>query len=176
MPLTTTGGYTFPTPGIPTIQSPTSGSPAGQDIPNESEREDIKKSSYGFWNGDWLGYLQYMASKGDEASLDKLISFLSSEASADKARQWTAEREDSQYQRLIKDIRKAGYNPFALLNSGGSPIASSSGSNSYSGSQYVTSANNKATQELKDETNQVKLVSIITSILSAVIVAGIMAL
>lgn len=176
MPLTTTSGYTFPVTGIPTIQSPSSGSPAGQSIPSESELENMKKTDYFSWNGDWLGFLEFMASRGDEASLDKLISFLSSEASADKARSWTADREDSQYQRLVKDIRKAGYNPFALLSSGGSPIASASGSNSYSGSQYVTSANNKATQELKDETNQVKLVSIITSIISAVIVAGIMAL
>lgn len=97
----------------------------------------IDKTKYSNWNGDWRGYLEYMADNGDAGSLDKLINVLSE----DEARQWTADREDTQYQRLVEDLRKAGINPYILMQSGASPISSST--SGQSGSQISSYEINK---------------------------------
>lgn len=94
---------------------------------------------YDSYNGDWLSYLKDKAAAGDEASLDRLMNYLMSEQSAMNARNWTAEREDSQLQRFVRDAKAAGFNPMALLNQGASPISSSSSGSSFSGNPYISS-------------------------------------
>lgn len=162
MPLTTTSGYTFPVAGVPTTQNPGSG------LSSEAQE---KLSSYGSlsdysnWNGDWLGYLQYMAGQGDEVSQDRLFNYLMSENSNQTARNWTAQREDTQYQRLVSDLKAAGINPYALITGNVSPISSSSGGSSYSGSYAATAS-------AKDEANQAKWATVLASIITTVIMAA----
>lgn len=93
---------------------------------------------------DPVEYLKYMAANGDEAANDKLMNYLLSEASSDRARQWTASREDSQYQRLFKDLSALGINPYIMLQSAGvGPVSTSSSGHTYSGSQNVSKENNE---------------------------------
>lgn len=117
---------------------------SGGNVVNQPPVDD--KKSYSSWNGDWFGYLQYMADK-DPAFADKYIDYMMGEQSAATAREWTAQREDSQFQRFSEDARKAGFNPVALLNLGGSPVSSSSSGNSYNGSQFTSKDSNKRNQE-----------------------------
>lgn len=140
MPLTTTSGYTFPVAGVPTAQNPAQGSPAGS---SGNETTNDQKQNYSSWNGDWMGYLQYMAEHGDASAMDKLFNYFMSENSAQIAREWTEKREDSAYQRLVKDMRAAGFNPYALATMGGNPIASGSSGNNYSGSYSASYQINK---------------------------------
>lgn len=117
---------------------------------------------------NWLGKLQKMAASGDEAALDRLFNYFASESSANIAREWTAGREDNQYQRLVADLKAAGINPYALLQNGATPISSSSSGSSYSGSYAVS-------KSTKEEANKQRWVQIFTSILTAVTVAAIAA-
>lgn len=110
-------------------------------------QEAQAKNNYSNWNGDWLGYLTFMAEKGDSASQDKLFNYLMSEASADKARQWTADREDTQIQRWVADAKAGGINPYALLaRAAGTPVSSSSSGIGYSGTQYTTQRHQEQTE------------------------------
>ena len=77
-----------------------------------------------------LSNLSDRANKGDEAALEKLFNYYSSEASAKTSREWTASREDTAYQRLIADLKKAGISPYIL--SGASPFAGGATQQSYS--------------------------------------------
>lgn len=151
MPLTTTAGYTFP------VQTPTTKTPDE----GVAKTPEMDKSSYSSWNGDWLGYLNFMASKGDEAALDKLMNYFITESSNQTARDWTAQREDSQIQRFVEDAKKAGFNPMALLNTGASPISSSSSGSSYGGTSF-------SNQALKEETNRANWAKVITSFIAAI--------
>lgn len=161
MPLTTTSGYTFPVSGVPTVQNPSSGS-----VPNTNNNP---KDKYSSWNGDWMGYLNYLADNGDKAALDKLMNYLMSENSAQIARQWTENREDSQFQRFSEDARKAGFNPQALLGFGGNAIASSSSGSSYSGSYQSSYDINKE----KNAQNWLKVaLSSLVPIIGALIAAA----
>lgn len=84
---------------------------------------------------EWVNYLRNEASKGNSAAFDKLFNYIASETSAKTARDWTAEREDNQYQRLMDDLREAGISPYILSNA--IPGASGARQNSYSGSQMT---------------------------------------
>lgn len=96
------------------------------------------------WNSDnWLSNLQSMANKGDTGALEKLVNYYASEASSKTARDWTSQREDTQYQRLMDDLSKAGISPYVL--SGATPGVSSSSGKSYSGSEMVSRKNNQNT-------------------------------
>lgn len=106
------------------------------------------KSDYSFWNGNWKGYLQYLAEQGDSAAIDKLFSYMMAEDSATTARNWTAEREDHAVERFAADARRAGFNPIALMQMGGSPISSSSNGFSYGGSQFSSYDVNKEKNDL----------------------------
>lgn len=99
------------------------------------------------YDGDWLGWLRRRAEAGDEAALDKLFSYYMSEGSAETARNWSASREDTGYQRLVADMKAAGFNPYALLAQQGSPIASSSDGRSYSGTQWTNQRHNEETEK-----------------------------
>lgn len=162
MPLTTTSGYTFPIAGVPTTQNPGSGT-------SYCSSGGSSDKSYSSFNGDWMAYLQYMADHGDQSALDKLLNYLMSERSATIARDWTARREDSAYQRLVADMKAAGINPYALLQNVGSPIASSSSGHSYSGSGLSS----YDIQNKKIEQNWLKIaLSSMLPIIGAVIAAA----
>ena len=124
------------------------------------------RSNYANWNGNWQGYLEYLVSKGDSAAADKLFSYLMSEQSAQTARDWTANREDTQYQRLVDDLKAAGINPYAMLASAGSPVSSSSGGNSFSGSQFTSRASAEETERNHKTNNSLKLIATILSLVT----------
>lgn len=123
-----------------TIPFGTSGNPlpnfSGLTTPGSANGSAEK--TYSDFNGDWLGYLRYMADNGNQGAIDKLLQWMMNESSLDKAREWTAGREDTQYQRLFADMRAAGINPMAFASLGGNPISSSSSGASYSGA-YTSS-------------------------------------
>lgn len=162
MPLTTTSGYTFPVAGVPTTQTPNQGSPAAAGAEAKTDYGD-----YASWNGDFMGYLTWLNKYGTDADHDRFMNYLMSEESSRIAREWTAQREDSQYQRLVEDMKKAGINPYALLTQGGSPVSSASSGHSYNGSY-------SSTESLKAESNAQKWASLITSIISTVVIAAVM--
>ena len=123
--------------------------------------------SYDDYNGDWMRFLRDKANSGDEASLDRMMNYIMTEASNDRARKWTANREDNAYQRLVKDLRAAGINPMVMFQ-GVNPIASSSSGSTYSGNPYIS--NNKNYQ-----TNATNWAKIITSFLTSVASLGVSA-
>lgn len=131
--------------------------------------------SYADFNGDWKSYLEYMANQGDAASLDKLVNYMMTEQSNQIARDWTASREDTQYQRLVADLKAAGINPYILMQSGASPISSSSSGSSYNNTAYGSAASLKETARHNKETEQrdwlKALVSIIPMVLAVAIAA-----
>lgn len=126
-------------------------------------------NNYSSWNGDWKGYLEWLANHGDQAALDKLLNYLMSEQSSQNARDWTAQREDTAYQRLVADLKAAGINPYAFATFGASPFASSSGGHSYSG-------NYSASYEINKEKNQQNWLKVVLSSIFPVIGAAIAAL
>ena len=142
MPITTTSGYTFPVGGLPTTQNPGTGT---INTPVDS-KGSASYIPYDQWEGDWMSYADYLSSKNPGLA-DKWAEWYLQEQSNTTARQWTASREDSQYQRFAADARKAGFNPVALLNLGGQPVSSSSSGSSYSGSQFTSSDANKRTAD-----------------------------
>lgn len=91
----------------------------------------------------YLSTLETMASKGDVSALEKLFNYYATEKSEQTARDWTAMREDNQYQRLVEDLRKAGISPYVM--SSAVPGISSSNGHGYSGTSLVSASNNRAT-------------------------------
>lgn len=77
--------------------------------------------------------------KTDPAYLEKLVNYFMTEESNKTAREWTAQREDSTYQRLMKDLKKAGISPYVLT--GATPAVSSSSGKSYTSTEAVTREN-----------------------------------
>lgn len=120
---------------------------------------------YDQFNGDLEGFLKYKAENGSDADYDRFMNFLTNNYSVDKANAWTAQREDTQYQRLVADLKAAGINPYVLLQSGGSPASSASATYSSSGSY----ASNEA---LKKEANSQKWLSLLTTVITTVIMAA----
>lgn len=118
-----------------------------------SENSPDPKMNYGSWNGDWKGYLEYLAANGDQSALDKLLNYLMSESSSQTARDWTANREDTAYQRLVADLKAAGINPYAFATFGASPFSSSSSGHSYGGNNIASYSINKE----KNEQNWLKI-------------------
>lgn len=119
------------------------------------------------WNQDnFMDNLVSLANKGDEAAIEKLINIWSTQESEKTARDWTASREDSAYQRLNEDLKKAGISPYIL--SGATPMVSSSSGKSYSGSEMTSRSNNKNTQYNQDARTAVTaIIGIITALLFA---------
>lgn len=134
---------------------------------NNSSSPDL--SDYSNWNGDYMGYLTWMAENGDAAAQDKLFNYMMSEASADKARQWTADREDTAMQRFVKDFSAAGLNPYALLAAGSNsnPVTSSSSGNSYSGTQFTTQRHNKESEATTWLKTLVSIIPVVLAVAAA---------
>lgn len=161
MPLTTTSGYTFPVSGVPTTQSPSSGT---------SPSANSGKKSYSDYNGDWMAYLTDLANSGDQAAIDRLMNYFMTEQSNLTARNWTASREDTAYQRLVADMKAAGLNPYAFATMGSSPISSSSNGSQYNGSYSSSYEMNKE----KNTQNWIKIaLSTLAPIIGGLIAAAI---
>lgn len=111
-------------------------------------------------SSNWESYLQDRIAQGDDAAIDKLINYYQTEQSAKTARDWTSEREDNAYQRLMADIRKAGISPYILT--GAAPSASGATGKAYSGSQMTSRANNKDTVAANERSR------VITSLLAGI--------
>ena len=60
---------------------------------------------------NWLEVLQRDAASGDVSAKEKLLNYYMTEQSHKTARDWTAQREDSAYQRLVEDMKLAGVPP-----------------------------------------------------------------
>lgn len=164
MPLTTTSGYTFPTPGVPTTQWPTSGTNATAEPTAKKAAETPPQPDP---DKDLAGYLRWKATYGTDSDYDRWMNFLENNYSIDKANQWTAEREDTQYQRLVADLKAVGINPYSLLQNGGNPVSSSSATSSYSGSYSSNEA-------LKQEANSQKWLSLLTTVITTMVIAAAM--
>lgn len=103
--------------------------------PNEiANASQIAKT--GGWSQDnYLDMLIERANRGDSAATDLLVNIFATRESEKTARDWTAQREDSAYQRLDADLKKAGISPYIL--SGATPGVSSSSGRTYSSSSYT---------------------------------------
>lgn len=114
----------------------------------------------------WLESLSRKANNGDIAAYEKLIDYYMTKDSEKSARDWTASREDTTYQRLIEDLRKAGVSPYVLSGATGS-VSSSTGK-SYSGSQMVSQENNRNNQ---GQNNVRSILSLLGIVVAAMIYA-----
>ena len=110
------------------------------------------------------------ADAGDTAALDYIVKYYLDQRSENSARSYNAMREDTAYQRLMADLKKAGISPYGLTPSL-TPINGSSGFTA-SGNSY-TSARNTTYSKSMDTVS--KFAQIIGSVVSAITVAMIMA-
>lgn len=132
---------------------------------NPSNNVDASQlaASSGFDESNWLQYAIDKANSGDSAWQDKLWNYLSTREGEKTARDWTAQREDNAYQRLMADFKAAGLSPYIL--SGASPMASASGSKAFSGSELTSSKNNKENNQTRSLIAQLGFFGIILSAL-----------
>ena len=89
----------------------------------------------------WLNKTKKLADEGDAGAIERLFNYYATKDSEKTALEWTANREDTAYQRLVEDLRKAGISPYILSSAG--PSVSSYGGKSYTGSTITSSANNE---------------------------------
>ena len=108
-------------------------------IPSESSATDMISKPYDL--EAILSDLTTKAKNGDAAAQEKLFNYYATQKSEQTARDYTAEREDHAYSRLIKDLESAGISPYII--SGASPSVTGYSGASYSGSQLATQENNK---------------------------------
>lgn len=141
MPATAVGGSPWMT-GDPVKDGPSLEDLTGGNKQEQTASDFARSDS----NPSWLNSLIDKANAGDTSAYEKLIDYYMTEDSAKTAREWTAQREDNQYQRLMDDLRKAGVSPYVL--SGATPGVSSSAGKSYSGSQITTNKNKETDQAL----------------------------
>lgn len=122
----------------------------GTPVGSTSAADTGKKTYQDFDNP--LDYLQYLIDSGDTGAQDRLIDYLLGEQSNTNAREWTAQREDTQYQRFAEDMRKAGFNPAAMLTLGAQPVSSSSSGRSYNSSTITDYQSMKYNRDVQSST------------------------
>lgn len=93
----------------------------------------------------WMDELYRKYQSGDEAAGERLFNEVAQSFAEKTSRDWTASREDTAYQRLVQDLKKAGISPYVL--SGASPFASAASFSSRSGSQMTSQANSRRSAE-----------------------------
>lgn len=69
--------------------------------------------------------MSYASLHSDEWA-EKYLDYLTERGELDRANQYTAQREDTAYQRLVDDLKRAGLNPAMMYGSSASPSASGS--------------------------------------------------
>lgn len=117
--------------------------------------------------------LDYLKNSHNAAANDYYISYLLSKLGEDSAREWNATREDTYYQRLVADLKKAGISPYALTPSG-SPI---NGANAYghSGTNFSgiakAESDNKTSRANNQATTQARIIGLMTAMITAIAVA-----
>lgn len=127
-----------------------------------------------FDEDNWLSELQKQANQGNEAALQMLMNYYMTRQSEQSARDYNAQREDTYYQRMIADMKKAGISPYAL-SAGSAPLVGASG-HSFTGSQYVSKANNERTTSTSSENveaqNFIKIIGTIIGLIGAMAIAA----
>lgn len=116
-----------------------------------------------------LSNLEQRANQGDEAAIEKLFNYYASERSEKTARDWTAAREDNQYQRLVADLQKAGISPYIL--SGATPGVSSASGVSHSGSSLTSAQTAKWNQQKADNDRAADFTKAILSFVGTAMIA-----
>lgn len=97
---------------------------------------------------------------GDRAYLEKYIDNLMAEKSVNDARAFQKMQDDTQYSRAMKDIEKAGYNPWLLLQGS----VATAGSGNFSAASYSKNSASEAaasrlnTREIAEENNKTKVI------------------
>lgn len=95
-------------------------------------------------------------SKLDQSSKDYLLQYYLNERSNKTAWDRQMEASNSQYQRTVADLRKAGINPFLALQSLQGSVPSSTGASVQGG--LFTSRRNQQTQNTKDVAGRIMAV------------------
>lgn len=122
----------------------------------------IRSSAISYKDVNEGNVLDYLRSQNDEGSKDYYIKYLLDKLFENDARAYNAQREDTYYQRMVEDLKKAGISPYALSPSG-SPISSASGFNA-SGTSYTSARNS---QRSSDTSIATTAMSVMGSVLSA---------
>lgn len=144
--------------------------PGTSEKPTPSAAEEEKKAQtasdlakFGSMNEDnWLDFLREEAMT-NEAAREKYYDYLAAVTRDKTANEWTAQREDSAWQRAIKDLESAGVSPYIL--SGGAPSSSRAIVSSFSGSQMTSAKNNENTNSRAGVASTLALMGIIISAL-----------
>lgn len=92
-------------------------------------------------------YNMYMKT-GNEAYLEKLLDYNASLASTASAREWQEKMSNTEFQRMMADIKEAGYNPWLALQNG------VSGSGGYSTSSAGSPSTTAAAQAVSERNNE----------------------
>lgn len=116
-------------------------------------------SQYDWNEQSYMNNLIDKANNGDVASIEKLVDIWATRENEKTARDWTASREDTAYQRLSEDLKKAGISPYVL--SGATPMVSSSSGKSVSGSEMTSRANQQSSQSNQNARSVLQLAGIV---------------
>lgn len=152
----------------PSNQQQNVGAMTSQQIASQGISNSGNSIDWASMNGDnWLEMLSQAASDGDDAAKQMLMNYFMSEQSQKTARDWQTEQYNTQYQRIVEDLKKAGISPY-VLSAGSTGIGSPSGVN-YTGSQYVSENNNKRTNQVSLSTkNASNIINFFGLILNAI--------
>lgn len=118
---------------------------------------------------DLINSLDERSRRGDVAATETLFNYLASEQSAKTARDWTSAREDTQYQRLMADLKKAGISPYILT--GATPGVSSSSGVSHSGNRLTTQQTNQWNQQKGENDRAINIVGEILGFIGTALMA-----
>ena len=87
---------------------------AGSSSPAEAPRASASDVLFDAWDGRWTERNRQYQEAVNEYNVQKLLTLAN----------W--EREDSAYQRMVEDLKKAGINPYYALANGGLSLSGSS--------------------------------------------------
>lgn len=95
-------------------------------------------------------YFNMYQKTGNEAYLEKLLVYNASLSSTASAREWQEKMYNTEFQRMMADIKNAGYNPWLALQSG---VSGSGGFTTSSAGSPSSSASSEAVSERNNERN-----------------------